>query len=412
MPVTKRIARIFCYLIGLSMLSAYGALAAQAAPADQFSEAIIQVQKKLSQDPYTRSSTQAKRVTNDFIAGLVGAAWRLSHYARHLNAPAFSSVDEFIGLPGLFNPDNIYSNALLEETAQYLISGTRGTHVQMTFQFIDSFPMIGLSKDLLVIDLEEQDVKPGDDFELFIGGPKRGGLWWPMPKGAKAVLTRQTFSDWVNETPTTLHIARIGASSEIPDDTDRLSLAARYLEQTAALWADYYMAGLRRLPVNSMPPMRASKEKDGGLTGQESVMARFQLKDNEALIITARPSDAAYQGVQLGDYWFTTPNPVMHQSSLNLNQVQVNKDGLIRYVISLKDPGSANWLDPGGSHEGYILMRWQGIKTKLAATDQPLARKVLLSDLKKHLPEESLTIGPEYRRKQMASRSHFPASKR
>lgn len=406
MSLRKRMAGIFCCLIGLSIFPAFGD---QITSALLFSEAIKQTQEKISQDSYAKSSPYAERTTSDFIAGLIGSAWRLSHYARHLNAPKFSRGDEFIGLPGLFNPDNIYRNALLEESASYRITGTRGSHTQMTFQFIDSFPMIGLSQDLLVIDLGKHGIKSGDNFELFIGGPEREGLWWPMPQGAKAVLTRQTFNDWVNETPTTLDIVRLDAGLEIPNGTDRLSLAARYLDQVTTLWVDHYMTRLRRLPVNFIPPLQASKDQDGGLSGQQTVMARFKLKDDEALIITSRLSDAAYQAIQLGNYWFATQNPVMHQSSLNLSQTYINDDGYIRYVISLKDPGIANWLDPDGSNEGYILMRWQGIQTPLATGDRPVAQHVLLTELQKYLPKDSLGFAPELRKKQIRLRSNYPS---
>ena len=171
-------------------------------------------------------------------------------------------------------------------------------------------------------------------------------------------------------------------------------------------------ARLRRLPVNIMPPMRSSKDKDGGLSGQQSVMARFQLEENEALVVRARASDAVYQAIQLGNYWFATPNPTMHQSSLNLSQAKVDEDGYVRYVISLKDPGVANWLDPDGSQEGYIFMRWQGISTPLTASDQPVARKILFENLADHLPEGSFAFSHSQRSAQLKDRASLPALKR
>lgn len=378
-------------------------------PAELFAKAINQTQEILAQDPYTNSSPHAQSITSNFIAGLIDSAWRLSHYARHLNVPRFSGSDEFIGLPGLFNPDNIYRNALLEDTESYRISGERGSHAQLTFQFIDSFPLIGLSKDLLVINLDKLGVEPGQRFEFFLGGPKRSGFWWPMPKGAQAVLARQTFNDWELETHTTLNIERLDAAQIIPAGPERLILAADYLQKVTALWTDSYMKGLRRLPFNSIPPMRASKERDGGLSGQHTAIARFKLNNGEALLITAKPSDAAYQAIQIGDYWFATPNPVMQQSSLNMSQAYIGKDGLVRYVISGEDPGIANWLQAGRNKEGYILMRWQGIQTAIAAADQPVAELVLLKDLPKYLPQDNLGFTPEMREKQLSMRASFPS---
>lgn len=378
-------------------------------PAELFAKAITQTQEKLAQDPYTNSSPHAQSVTSDFVAGLIGSAWRLSHYARHLNAPRFSGSDEFIGLPGLFNPDNIYRNALLDDTASYRISGERGSHVQLTFQFIDSFPLIGLSKDLLVINLDKLGVKPGDRFEFFLGGPKRQGLWWPMPKGAKTVLARQTFNDWAVETHTTLNIERLHATQNIPAGPKRLVLAADYLQKVTDLWTDSYMKDLRRLPINSIPPMRASKERDGGLSGQHTAIARFKLDEGESLLITSKPSDAAYQAIQIGNYWFATPNPVMYQSSLNMSQAYINKDGLLRYVISNEDPGIVNWLNSAGANQGYILLRWQGIRSPLTAADQPTAKRVLSKELRQYLPDDSLEFDAHQRDQQMRLRANYPA---
>lgn len=406
MKLNKRLAGFAIYLACTFPVIANGD---QLTPAELFAKAITHTQEKLAQDPYPNSSPHAQSVTSDFIAGLIGSAWRLSHYARHLNAPRFSGGDEFIGLPGLFNPDNIYRNALLDDTASYRISGERGSHVQLTFQFIDSFPLIGLSKDLLVINLDKLGVKPGDRFEFFLGGPKRNGLWWPMPKGAKAVLARQTFNDWGLETHTTLHIERLDATQIIPAGPERLVLAADYLQKATSLWADNYMKGLRLLPINSIPPMRASKERDGGLSGQHTAIARFKLDEGEALLITARLSDAAYQAIQIGNYWFATPNPVMHQSSLNMSQTYVSKDGHIRYVISNEDPGIANWLEAGRNKDGYILMRWQGIQSALVAANQPVAKLVALKDLYKHMPQDDLGFTPKLRKKQLSARARYPS---
>ena len=119
------IKTIACALLCTVGFSTLQASEDQAAPAKVFSLAIEKTHERVSRDPYAHSSVHAGRITNDFVAGLIASAWRLSHYARHLNAPAFSVGDEFIGLPGLYNPDNIYRNALLEETGSYRISGSR-----------------------------------------------------------------------------------------------------------------------------------------------------------------------------------------------------------------------------------------------------------------------------------------------
>ncbi len=82
------------------------------------------------------------------------------------------------------------------------------------------------------------------------------------------------------------------------------------------------------------------------------MMARYRLAPDEALLVTVERSDARYQGIQLGDPWFVTPNWIDHQASLTRAQAAVDADGRMRLVISLRDPGVANWLDPGGLRGG------------------------------------------------------------
>ncbi len=321
-------------LIGMGLLSIQFVVAQSATPpatpALEFAAAIERTQHKLNQDPYSTRSAHAQQQTRAFLAGLVGAAWRLSHHARHSSVPRFTRGDEFVGQPGLYNPDNVYQYALLDDASAYRIHGTRGNHAQLTFQFIDSYPMLDLSQDRLVIDADAEGIQPGETFELFIGGPQRTVRWWPYPSGARAVLVRQTFNDWQDETPSDLHIERIGPPMELPTAPGRLFLAASYLDRITALWIDRYLAGLQRLPINQLPPPQASTRDDGGLSGQQSILARFRLGPDDALLITARASTARYQGIQLGNYWFTTPNPVQHSSSLNLSQAVVDADGHVR----------------------------------------------------------------------------------
>ena len=43
------------------------------------------------------------------------------------------------------------------------------------------------------------------------------------------------------------------------------------------------------------------------------------------------------------------------------SQVAADTDGRTTYVVSPADPGIANWLDTGGLHEGFVMMRWHGL---------------------------------------------------
>jgi hypothetical protein len=212
---------------------------------------------RLHAQAISSSSEATRRSTDDFFSALIESAWRVAHAARYLEAPSFSAGKGIVGLPGLFNPDNRYSSALLEPQGSYRIWGTRGSHSRFSLQFLDTYPLVGLSKGLMVINLDELGIEPGEDFDLLLGGEASDDsrdLWWPLPETVQAVLARQTFNDWAKETASVIRIARLDGSRDLPRGPTHADLAADYLERITDLWSDHHLAELGRLPENVMPP--------------------------------------------------------------------------------------------------------------------------------------------------------------
>jgi hypothetical protein len=379
--------------------------AAADTPAAIYAAAMRYTQDKLWSFKYATSSPIAAHNTERYFAGLVSASWALADQAMMLDTPVFSHANTIEGRPGLFNPDNRYLNALLEPGGSYRISGRRGTHADLTLQVLDGLPLAELGKNLLVIRPDQAGVKAGDEFEIYLGGKRRHGLWWPLPDRAKAMLVRESFGDW-RESFSELFIERL----DVPAARQPLQparLAADYLRRSTDLWIDDYLKKIQRLaPLNSLGAPAPSRE---GLEGQMSVMARYSLAPGEGLLITVRKSGAGYQAIQLGDPWFVTPNFVRHQVSLTSRQARVDSDGLIRFVVALEDPGIPNWLDAAGNPQGYIFMRWQRLAQPLTAADAPVARIVKLKDLRELLPAETPQVSSAERAQQLAGRRWAPA---
>jgi hypothetical protein len=82
-----------------------------------------------------------------------------------------------------------------------------------------------------------------------------------------------------------------------------------------------------------------------------------------------------------------------HQSSLNMSQAEVDPDGKARFVISLSDPGTANWLDSAGNRRGIAVWRW--VHTDYVP--QSKVTKVALADLHDHLHPDYRKVSPEER---------------
>lgn len=388
----------------IAILACWTALAA--AQPVSLGAAVQTLEAQLAANPIAASAGEA--ATARYGTGLVAGALAAYEQSRHLDKPHIGRSDGIDGRAGLYNPDNIYASALLAENGQYRIRGRRGSHAMLTFQILDSYPIVGLGRNLAVVDPDALGIRPGETFEILLGGPPRPGRWFPLPAGARALLVRQTFEDWTRETPSALSIERLDAGAAPIDATVPGASAGDYVLAAARTWNDGYLPMIRKLPVNQLPPPRASDSGSGGLGGQQSVMARYRIEPGQALLITVKKSAARYQGVQLGDPWFVTPNYVDHQVSLTRAQAAVDRDGRLRFVISLTDPGIANWLDPAGFAEGYLFMRWQGLPRPLAADEAPTAQLVDLAELAAHLPPETRRVTPAQRAGQIAQRRRAP----
>ncbi len=368
--------------------------------------AVTRLEAGLTADPVAAAA--GPEATARYAAGIVGAALGIWEQSRHLDKPYFARSQGIDGRAGLANPDNIYETALIVDGGAYRIHGRRGTHAMLTFQLLDAYPIVALGHNLLAIDLDAEGVRPGEAFEWWLGGPAREGRWRALPRGVRALLVRQSFEDWSRETPTTVAIERLDAGAASVDASLPGASAADHVAAADRVWNGNYLPMIRRLPVNVLPPPRASDTSAGGLAGQQSVMARYRLAPDEVLLITVKASRARYQGIQLGDPWFVTPNWIDHQSSLTRAQAAVDADGRIRFVISSGDPGVANWLDPAGFSEGYVFMRWQGLPAPLTADEEPSAQLLKLADLPLSLPPESRRVDIAGRAVQLAARQYAP----
>ena len=389
MPAIRRCLAALCLLAAMAPPAMAGGLG----------DAIAAVEQRMAAMPEARAA--GPDATARYVAGMVSACLEVFEQSRHLDRPYFGRSAGIDGKPGLFNPDNLYRSALLSDRGVYQIRGRRGTHAMLTLQLLDAYPIVALGRNLAVIDLDQAGVGPGQDFTVTLGGERVDGLWQPLPAGARAVLARQTFEDWRTETPSTLSIERLDTGAPPVDPGVPGVSAADYVATADKLWN----SGLYgTLPDNAFPPPRASDSGAGGLGGQQSVMARYRLTPDTALLVTVRRSNARYQGIQLGDPWFVTPNFTVHQSSLSRAQAVTDTDGKLRFVIALSDPGVANWLDPAGFAEGFVFLRWQGLPAPLGSDDAASIEVVSVAELRGKLPPGTRWLDADARRAQLAER--------
>ncbi len=269
---------------------------------------------------------------------------------------------------GLDNPDTLYFHAYLRADAEYVVTGRRGSTADLSFQVLGGdYSPVQVPDSLTAFDDRELDIAGDGTFELRFGPPVADPPrnYFTLGAGSAMLIVREVYSDWSCEQRGTITIRRADTSGSAPPPPDTSALAKRYgvagkilisrLQTFLAFPEWFYL----KLPVNTLTEPRSTP---GGLTTQFSSVGHYDLADDQAMIVTvpaAAKDVAPYQGIQLGSMWYISLDYINHQTSLTADQARADQDGMLRFVISERDPGVANWLECTGHSRGYVQLRWQ-----------------------------------------------------
>ena len=202
------------------------------------------------------------------------------------------------------------------------------------------------------------------------------------------LLVREVYSDWDAERRGTIGIhradraglraARAGHRARWPSATGWPGKILLSRLRTFLAFPEWFYL---KLPVNTMT---APRPTPGGLATQFSSAGHYDLGDDQAMIVTVPAAGqdlAPYQGIQLGSMWYISLDYINHQTSLTADQARTDPDGRLRFVISERDPGVANWLECTGHRRGYVQIRWQRLARDLGPADGPRVEVVPFDDL-------------------------------
>lgn len=230
------------------------------------------------------------------------------------------------------------------------------------------------------------------------------GDWWPLQPTTTGLLLRFVKADWQKEVDPTISIERIDKPVTRPRPaaaTLERSLRALpgAIDFIALLFVDHVEKLRQQGYVNKLKVFDTAAL--GGLAGQFYYEGVYDLKDDEALIVEAKvPSKCLYHSIILTNGIYETTDWYNNLSSLNDTQARPDTDGVLRVVVSAKDPGVANWLDTAGYPQGAIQGRW----TECDAQPVPIVRKVAFADVRKALPPETPSVTPEQRERTIRER--------
>ena len=347
-----------------------------------FAEAVREAEKLIANPPF-EVSEQDLAEGYDYLAGSIRSSLQMA-FDYDLEHPVLINPTHQYARQGLDNPDAVYFNAYLAPGASYLVSGVRGTTADLSFQIMDgTYSSEGAPTTVAAFDDRELEVGADGSFEW------RFGPELELGKGA-TLIVREVYDNWNTEERGRLRIQRLDTAGQPRASltparvAKRYGVAAKMLVGRINTWFAFPEWFTYKEPVNTLT---VPKSTPGGLASQFSSIGHYDLTDEQAMVVTVPVCDAApYQAIQIGSRWYVSTDYEHHQTSLTRAQSQADPDGKMRYVVSERNPGIANWLETTGHPQGVMMLRWQRLSRELTASDGPTVEVVAFDDVPAHLP--------------------------
>jgi hypothetical protein len=310
-------------------------------------------------------------------------------YGQAIPAHRIGKVDVPESSCGISNPDTIYRFIPVDGSSHYVITG----HVAKNQPIENNFTLASFSLTTIG-NLNGRDLKvePDGSFRITIDPEPANGRPNHLQSRHDAfqMWIRDTLGDWSKEKPNRLSVQRVDSKALPPvDENGQVAMLGRYMAyQIFAMPAEPLSA-----PANTWknPQILGGAAGAGGfLVTQAYSNGRFELKDDEAVLINLKLGFAGYAVVPVTNVWGSNDGVGGRLTgALNNFQAQRNDDGSYSFVVSKQDPGIRNWIDTGGLDKGLLYMRWAAFpKGDLSGKEAPSVstRIVKLSEVGTLLP--------------------------
>jgi hypothetical protein len=307
-------------------------------------------------------------------------------------APHFARMDTNTRKVGGDNPDAEYDNVALDNRWDYVIRGNVGTVRHLSFTINGARGRDGRSGKLGYFN--ERTLSPnGDgDFEIHLTKTDDGGPnWVDTSPGISTILVRQYIGDRDAEVLATYDISVLGQEpyAELPYTTDAEVAAAL----VGATYGFQFMSTMHR---TLMPHLFDNPNSFAGLNSDDFgadisstdnlyMFGTFQIEEDEALIIETDPLDVRYWNLAIESRWHESVDYAKRRTHRSLDDVVVDSDGKLRFVLAHGKTPHPNWLDTGGHIEGFMTFRWVGERDSVATL--PTVVRVKRSEVEAALAE-------------------------
>jgi hypothetical protein len=259
------------------------------------------------------------------------------------------------------NPDNSNREIPIDGGCAYAIHGRFGPNpTQFTLELVAEFDgYAGLGRTLGALTSQQIVADGTGKFTVTVDAAPAAGRVNHLQSapGRLFMFARDSMADW-RQSITRLSIERTeGPDSPLARGEDAIVAdIAESMPVWVGFWRGFKDDFLGYPDPNKLIGPIGRPGGWGCLYG-----GRFRIADDEAVLVTTSDGGANYTGAQIADPWTISPDPTWRLAGLNRSQTRPNADGTTTYAIALRDPGLHNWIDTVGLHEGWMLLRWQGI---------------------------------------------------
>ena len=299
-------------------------------------------------------------------------------------------------------PDVSYSMIPIGWDAHYEVHGKsfQPTVADKSFALMADF---GITSTVGFLPVNDMKIEQDGSFVITLGPEPADGRTNHIQTTPDAhyLLIRNNRTDW-RQLPDAYRVRRMDPPVAPPLTLDQIAArAAWYIMYDVAnnYMLVRYMTGIDRNKV--IGPFKATQM--GGLESQRAAIGYLKLADDEAFVVTLS-AGVPYSSITLFDFWFRSFDYWNHTSNLNCAQSAANPDGSHTYVVSIKDPGVYNWLDPDGYHEPVFWVRWQGRPWGPDEAPAASGQLIKLKDLDSILPAGMKRVTAAERKLQIADR--------
>ncbi len=273
------------------------------------------------------------------------------------------------------NPDAIYHYARVRGDRTYRVFGRLRHECYTSFTIHGAAADGGLAGPLLG-DINDRDFEVAADgtYSLVLSAEEQPGNWVRLDPGAHSIVVRSYFQLEPSaqndpEVSVAIGIEELEGDGP-PPPLDDATFAGRMAEGVAFLrqaslgqniFASPSPAPFVSNEPNTLPVPYSFRDSGLPVPGAADIvyaMGRWDLGDDEALLMTGRLPAGVFANVMLWNKHMQTLDYRNRQSSLNQVQLALEPDGTFRIVVAHRDPGVRNWLDTDGHRRGTIFWRF------------------------------------------------------